>query len=113
MPAAFRAAFFVALSVAAIVVLLVLLLRRPLPAAYGIALALVLGGTAGNLIDRLARGKVVDFVYFHHDWFSYPVFNLADSAITCGVVLVMAVTMFADSGARARNRGGPRAEKSI
>ena len=40
-------------------------------------------------IDRLERGVVTDFIYFHHNSFSYPVFNLADSAITVGVALIL------------------------
>lgn len=48
-------------------------------------LALMLGGAVGNLIDRLVSGKVVDFIKFPH----WPAFNLADSAITIGVVLLL------------------------
>jgi signal peptidase II len=55
-----------------------------------LALSLVLGGAVGNLIDRLARdGKVVDFLYFHYRDFHFPAFNLADSAITVGAVLLV------------------------
>lgn len=89
MPAGFRGAFFVVLSAIAIVVLAVLLALRSTPIASGIAYALILGGTIGNLIDRLERGVVTDFIYFHHNSFSYPVFNLADSAITAGVALLL------------------------
>jgi signal peptidase II len=89
MPAAFRAVFFIVLSIAAIVVLVALLARRLTPFSSGIGFALILGGTLGNLIDRLARGKVVDFIYFHHRSFSYPVFNIADSAITVGVAVIV------------------------
>lgn len=89
MPAAFRAVFFIALSIVATVVLVALLARRATPLSSGIAFALILGGTVGNLIDRLAYGKVVDFIYFHHRSFSYPVFNIADSAITAGVAVIV------------------------
>lgn len=55
--------------------------------AYG--LALVIGGAAGNLVDRVWLGKVVDFLQWHwRDWY-WPSFNLADSAITLGVVLLL------------------------
>lgn len=97
MPAAFRAAFFIALSVFAIVVLLVLLSRRSTSAISGVAFALILGGTIGNLIDRLVRGRVVDFIYFHHRSFSYPVFNIADSAITMGVAILLVFAVFDSS----------------
>ena len=52
-------------------------------------LALVLGGALGNLIDRLTLGYVVDFILVHWRQWSYPAFNVADSAITCGVILVI------------------------
>lgn len=78
-----------ALAIAA--VLLVWLARLP---ARGqrlekAALALVLGGALGNLIDRLARGHVVDFVDLHWGSWHFPAFNLADSAITLGAFLLL------------------------
>jgi len=48
---------------------------------------LMCGGIAGNLIDRLARGHVVDFLDFHFGRYIYPTFNVADSAICAGVIL--------------------------
>jgi signal peptidase II len=89
MPTIFRESFFIILSAIAIVVLVVLLTRRSTPLSSGIAFGLILGGTVGNLIDRVARGRVVDFIYFHHNSFSYPVFNIADSAITIGVGMLL------------------------
>jgi signal peptidase II len=89
MPAGFRDSFFAALSAIAIAVLTALIVRRSTARISAIAFALVLGGTIGNLIDRLARGRVIDFIYFHHRSFSYPVFNIADSAITVGVALIL------------------------
>jgi signal peptidase II len=94
LPAALREVLFLMLSAAAIVVLLLLLARPTTSRGTGIGFALLLGGTIGNLIDRLARGKVIDFIYFHHDSFSYPVFNLADSAITGGVAIVLILSLF-------------------
>lgn len=55
-----------------------------------VATGLLAGGIAGNLLDRLVRGHVVDMFYFH--WrgiWSFPVFNVADSAITVGVALLL------------------------
>jgi len=54
-----------------------------------LGLALVLGGAIGNVIDRSFYGYVVDFILFHYREWSYPAFNIADSAITCGVVLIL------------------------
>jgi signal peptidase II len=70
--------------------LLVWLLRLPRHEwRTGLSLALIIGGAVGNLIDRIQLGYVVDFidVYFW-DW-HYPAFNVADSAITVGVVLLL------------------------
>jgi len=53
------------------------------------ALTLILGGALGNVIDRFIHGHVIDFVLVHYgDWF-FPAFNLADSAITVGAVLLI------------------------
>lgn len=65
---------------------------RRLPAgqrALACGLALILGGAIGNLIDRLAYGYVVDFILIYYQDWSWPAFNVADSAITVGVVLVL------------------------
>jgi signal peptidase II len=54
-----------------------------------LALALVLGGALGNLYDRILRGSVTDFVLFYwYDW-QFPAFNVADSAISVGAVLLL------------------------
>ena len=59
-----------------------------------IALGLVAGGAIGNAIDRIRLGAVADFLYFHWgDWF-FPAFNLADSAITVGAVLLAVESLF-------------------
>jgi signal peptidase II len=81
--------FFVVLALA-ISVWLVLMIRhhaaeRLLPLGY----ALVLGGALGNVIDRLRFGAVVDFLDFHLAGWHWPAFNVADSAITVGVLLLL------------------------
>lgn len=53
------------------------------------ALALVLGGALGNLIDRLQLGHVVDFIDVYYGEYHWPIFNLADSAITLGVIFLL------------------------
>ncbi len=50
----------------------------------GVCYAFVLAGALGNLADRAQHGHVVDFVHVHYGWFNFPVFNVADSAITLG-----------------------------
>ena len=63
---------------------------RLLPAG----LALVIGGAVGNLIDRVATGEVVDFLDFYYGGWHWPAFNVADSAITIGVVLLLLDSLF-------------------
>jgi signal peptidase II len=54
-----------------------------------VALSLVLGGAIGNLIDRLAYGYVIDFLDVYYQTWHWPAFNVADSAITLGVILML------------------------
>jgi len=54
-----------------------------------VTLALILGGAIGNLIDRIRWGEVVDFIYVHWYQYYWPAFNVADSAITVGAILLM------------------------
>jgi len=89
MPAWFRGSFLMVLAAVAIVVLLVLLLKDPHLSLTSAALALILAGAIGNLIDRLWRGPVVDFILMHYHAYAWPVYNVADSAITIGVVLIL------------------------
>ena len=62
--------------------------------ATGIGLALIMGGAFGNLWDRLARGRVVDFLLFYVKRYQWPVFNLADSAIVIGAGLLVLEILF-------------------
>ena len=66
-----------------------LLRKHPDNRRFCFALALILGGAIGNLYDRLALGHVVDFLFFHYRELYWPAFNVADSAIFCGVVLLL------------------------
>jgi len=67
-------------------------------------LALVLAGALGNVIDRMMYGYVVDFLLFYVGEWSFPAFNVADSAITCGVILILYDNLILES-----KRGGRRA----
>jgi signal peptidase II len=60
-----------------------------------IALSLVVGGAVGNLIDRVLYGHVIDFLDLYYDQWHWPAFNIADSAIFLGVVLMLIDAMFA------------------
>jgi signal peptidase II len=80
---------FMALAVAICAVLLVMLRRQHADPLVAAALALVLGGALGNLWDRATLGHVVDFVLVHAGSHAFPAFNVADSAITVGVALLL------------------------
>jgi len=79
----------------------------------GASNGLILAGALGNLADRLIRGCVVDFVHVHYGWFNFPVFNVADSAITIGaagwillIVLDVVRRRRADAGNGAQGGNG-------
>ncbi len=61
----------------------------------GVGLSLIMGGALGNLWDRLARGRVVDFLLVYVKQYQWPVFNLADSAIVVGAGLLVVEILFA------------------
>ncbi|MGQ0664050.1 MAG: signal peptidase II [Pseudomonadota bacterium] len=84
---------FVALALAIVLGLLVWL-RRIEPAWVKVALGLVIGGALGNVIDRLRFGGVFDFLDFHAFGWHWPAFNLADSAITLGVAILLIDALF-------------------
>lgn len=79
--------FFIVLSVFAIFFVLVLFLRK----AYNrFGLSLIVGGAIGNLIDRISYGYVVDFIDVFVGTFHWPAFNVADSALTVGIAIILA-----------------------
>ena len=87
--------FFAAIAVVVSGVLVVWLKRlKPDETWLAVALALVLGGALGNLVDRVVFGHVVDFIllHWHQQWY-FPAFNVADMAITGGAIL-LALDMF-------------------
>ena len=88
--AAFRVPFFIIVSTIALVVILSFV--RSTPASHKAALlgcAFVLGGAVGNLIDRVAYGEVIDFLDVYWRGWHWPAFNVADTFITSGVILLL------------------------
>lgn len=82
--------FFIVLAVAVIGVLLAWLRRLTAEQArMALALSLILGGAAGNLIDRVVYGHVIDFIDLYYGAWHWPTFNIADSAITLGACLLV------------------------
>jgi signal peptidase II len=80
---------FAAISTIASVIITVLILRNTGNRMLCAALALILGGALGNLWDRLLWGHVVDFLDFHAAGWHWPAFNVADSGISIGAVLLI------------------------
>ena len=81
--------FFTTISVVASLFILSLLKKHHKEKLFSLGLALVLGGALGNLYDRVTLGYVVDFLSFHVAGYYWPAFNVADSAITVGVGILL------------------------
>ena len=81
--------FFTVLALAVSGWIITLLRRHTSEFRLSLALTLVLGGALGNVIDRIRFGAVVDFVQWHAAGYYWPAFNIADSAITLGAVLLV------------------------
>ncbi|HRK55899.1 MAG TPA: signal peptidase II [Burkholderiaceae bacterium] len=81
--------FFILMGLAASLVIIVLLSKHHSQRRFATALALIMGGAIGNVIDRIAYGHVVDFIDWHYAGWHWPAFNLADSAIVGGAVLMV------------------------
>ena len=81
--------FLTTIGIAASVFIVYLLARHGHQRLFAVALALILGGAVGNVIDRLAYGHVIDFLDFHWGGWHWPAFNLADSAIVGGAGLLI------------------------
>jgi len=86
----FRSLFLIVMSAAAIVMILWFLAKnKSAGRLLTFALALILGGAVGNLLDRIRFGSVVDFLDFYIASWHWPAFNVADSAISVGAVLLI------------------------
>ncbi|MEJ6659699.1 MAG: signal peptidase II [Candidatus Thioglobus sp.] len=84
--------FLVSISVIASIAIILWMSKTSTKQPYKlIALSLILSGAIGNLIDRAVFGFVIDFINLHYQDFYWPVFNVADTAITLGVILLLLV----------------------
>lgn len=92
----FQRWLFSGIAIAASVWIVALLRKQGTQVLFALALSLILGGALGNLVDRIAYGYVVDFLAFHWDEHYFPAFNIADSAITVGAVLLILDSLRSD-----------------
>jgi signal peptidase II len=97
-PSEWKIAVLVLFSLVALVVVSALLWKNShAMTTTGVGLALILGGALGNLWDRLVSGQVVDFLDFYVGSYHWPAFNLADSAIVVGALLLVSEILFSKS----------------
>jgi len=91
----YKVAMLVAFSLVALAVVLTLLWKTGRHLTSGsLALAFILGGALGNLWDRVVQGQVIDFLEIRIVGYHWPDFNLADSAIVCGAILLISDILF-------------------
>ncbi len=81
--------FFTGLGLVATVLMVWMLKKHPGQKLFGFAIACILGGAIGNVIDRVLYGYVVDFLDFHYAGIHFPAFNIADSGITLGAACLI------------------------
>ncbi|MET0069764.1 MAG: signal peptidase II [Candidatus Thiodiazotropha sp.] len=82
--------FFIVLAIVVCIVLVGWLWRLKREEQWvAVALSLIIGGAIGNVIDRILFGQVIDFLHFHYQQHYFPAFNVADSAITIGVIIML------------------------
>lgn len=94
-PSHWKTSALIAFSLVAMVIVIGLLWKQKQAlTTTGIALSLILGGAFGNLWDRIASGRVVDFLLFYVRQYQWPVFNLADSSIVIGASLLVIEILF-------------------
>jgi signal peptidase II len=81
--------FFTAIATGASLMFIVWIARSSNKLREAFAIAMILGGAVGNLYDRIQHGYVVDFIVVHYQDYYFPTFNLADSAITLGAIVLI------------------------
>lgn len=86
--------FFGVIAVIVSLGLIYYILYRSYSLITGIALGFILGGAVGNLVDRIIFGRVTDFIDWYYGSFHWPTFNIADSFITIGVILLILESIF-------------------
>ncbi|MGC1455750.1 MAG: signal peptidase II [Nitrospirota bacterium] len=96
LPEFWRGAFFITVTIVAVAAIVILIVKtHERLSVY--ALSLIAGGALGNLVDRIRYGEVVDFIQWYVKSYYWPSFNVADSAVTLGVVLLAVEMLFGTS----------------
>jgi len=99
--------FFLGLGSLVSIGLIVWLRRlKPTETRLATALALILGGAIGNLIDRVWLGQVIDFIQLYYQHWYWPAFNLADSAITVGAALLVLDSLWSGQASKPNTLDG-------
>ncbi len=96
--------FFITISIVAAVAIVIYMVKVK---RDRLIMASVLGGALGNMIDRISLGYVTDFVYLHAGQWYWPAFNVADSALTIGIFLLV-VSSLRDPGGKEQTLNAPR-----
>jgi len=81
--------FFLGIGIGASAFMIYLIRKHHRNRLFVFALALILGGAIGNVVDRIVHSYVIDFFLFHWGTWSFPAFNLADSGITAGAIILL------------------------
>ncbi|HSB34884.1 MAG TPA: signal peptidase II [Nitrospirota bacterium] len=95
-PDGFRGAFFISVSLVAVIVIAIMI-RKANDRLLVVSFSLISAGAMGNLVDRVRFGEVVDFIQWYVGSWYWPSFNVADSAITVGVALLVIDMVFGTS----------------
>ncbi len=100
-----RMFFFYVITIIVIIVIVYYMQRfAKNNALLAVSLSLILGGAIGNFIDRLIRQEVVDFLSFIFGNYHFPIFNVADSALTIGVILVIIATILEERNEKRKEK---------
>jgi len=87
--------YFLSIVAAIASVFIIFMIKKHKKDTYmALGLSLILGGAFGNLYDRISLGHVTDFLYFHFNDYYWPAFNIADTAITVGAVIIIYDSIF-------------------
>ncbi len=111
-----RKPFFVIVSIIAILFIIYFFIKiKKEQRVLSVAISLILGGAFGNFYDRVVNSYVVDFIHWFYKDYHWPTFNIADSAITCGVILMIIHMLFlekSESGEKKESLQNQVSEKS-